>query len=222
MNAKLNILIVEDSPDDAVLAIHELKRPGCELKCERVETEGGLRRALAREAWDVVLCDFTLPQFNGKQALDIVREADAELPFIYVSGTIGEDVAVAALKSGANDYVLKSNLKRLGPAVERELREARLRRDHRILEADRERLVVDLQAAMTNLKRLSGLLPICSACRSVRDDDDHWLPIEDFIRKHADAQFTHCLCPDCTARLREFPHGEDKPSDSSQTNRFKN
>ena len=159
------------------------------------------------------MCDYTLPQFSGESALRIVRESDADLPFIYVSGTIGEDVAVEAMKSGAQDYVLKNNLKRLAPAVERELREAGVRREKRILEADRERLITELRAALMDVKRLSGLLPICAGCKKIRNDRNEWQRIEIFIRENSEAQFTHSLCPDCIKRLYEFPDDEEKSKD---------
>jgi CheY-like chemotaxis protein len=196
----LNILIVEDSLDDAALMILELGRAGYEVASKRVETESALRAALAQKIWDAVLCDYTLPQFSGPQALPIVNAADADLPFIYVSGTIGEDMAVEALKSGAHDYVLKNNLARLAPAFERALREAQLRRERRILEADRERLVVELKAALMDVKRLSGLLPICAGCKKIRTSRNEWQPIEVYIQEHSIAQFSHGLWPDCLSR----------------------
>jgi DNA-binding response OmpR family regulator len=174
-----------------------------------VETESAFRQALAQAAWTAILCDFTLPQFSGASALRIARETDADLPFIYVSGTIGEDVAVEAMKSGAQDYILKNNLKRLAPAVERELRESQVRREKRILEADRERLITELRAALMDVKRLSGLLPICSGCKKIRNDRNEWQRLEIFIRENSEAQFTHSLCPDCLKRLYEFPDDDD-------------
>jgi DNA-binding NtrC family response regulator len=197
MKTKLHLLIVEDLPDDAVLMQRELEQAGYEVTSERVENEGALRAALAQGGWHAVLCDYTLPQFSGKRALIIVRSIDPDLPFIYVSGTIGEDVAVEAMKSGAQDYVMKNNLQRLAPAVERELREAQLRREHRKLQADRERLIKELQAALMDVKRLSGLLPICSGCKKIRNDRNEWQLLEFFIRENSEAQFTHSLCPDC-------------------------
>ena len=213
MKTKLRLLIVEDSPEDAALLKRELERAGYGLDSERVETESAFRQALAQANWDAVLCDYTLPQFSGKSALRIVRETDADLPFIYVSGTIGEDVAVEAMKSGAQDYVLKNNLKRLAPAVARELREARVRREKRVLEADRERLITELRAALMDVKRLSGLLPICAGCKKIRNNRNEWQWIEIFIRENSEAQFTHSLCPDCMKRLYEFPDGEEKAKD---------
>lgn len=213
MKTKLHILLVEDSQEDATLMQRELERAGYNVASERVETESALRQALVQADWDAILCDFTLPEFSGESALRIVRESDADLPFIYVSGTIGEDVAVEAMKSGAQDYVLKNNLKRLAPAVERELREAQIRREKRILEADRERLITELRAALMDVKRLSGLLPICAGCKKIRNDRHEWQRLEIFIRENSEAQFTHSLCPDCLKRLYVFPEDDDKMKD---------
>jgi DNA-binding NtrC family response regulator len=210
MKTKLRLLLVEDSPEDAALMRHELERAGYDVASERIETESAFRQALTQATWDAVLCDYTLPQFSGANALRIVRESDADLPFIYVSGTMGEDVAVEAMKSGAQDYVMKNNLKRLAPAVERELREAKVRREKRILEADRERLITELRTALMDVKRLSGLLPICASCKKIRNNRNEWQRLEIFIRENSEAQFTHSLCPDCVKRLYEFPGDEGK------------
>ena len=213
MKAKINILIVEDSADDALLMKRELERADYAVTSIRVETEAELRRALAQGPWDAVLCDFSMPKFDGGTALKIVTNIDPDLPFIFVSGKMGEEVAVEAMKSGAHDYVLKGNLKRLSPAVEREMRAARLRRERRVMEADRERLIVGLREAMMEVKRLSGLLPICANCKKIRNERNEWQQIEVFIREHSEAQFTHSLCPGCIKRLYEFPGGDDKTQD---------
>ena len=128
MNKPLQALLVEDSAADAKLLLRELRRGGFAVGWERVTTEEGLRLALKQDKWDVILCDYTLPGFSGTRALQVVREVGSDLPFIFVSGTIGEDTAVAAMKAGAQDYVMKGNLARVAPAVDRELREAAVRR----------------------------------------------------------------------------------------------
>jgi signal transduction histidine kinase len=135
----LRVLIVEDSEDDALLVIRALRRGGYAPEVLRVETDEALRAALA-DRWDVVISDYVLPRFDGMAALRVVREkAGPELPFVLVSGTIGEERAVEALKSGAGDFVTKQNLMRLVPAIEREIRDAKVRRERReTLEALRE------------------------------------------------------------------------------------
>jgi len=128
---RLRLLLIEDSEDDAALVVRALTRGGYDVTAERVDTPAALRSALDRQSWDVTIADYTMPGFSGTAALQILRERDADLPFIFVSGTIGEDSAVAAMKVGAHDYIMKGNLKRLVPAIERELREAAVRRERR-------------------------------------------------------------------------------------------
>jgi two-component system cell cycle sensor histidine kinase/response regulator CckA len=135
MPAKLNILVVEDSEDDSRLTLRELESAGYEVKHIRVDTEESLRGALTQPGWDLVISDYNVPGFGGVAALGIVREQYPELPFIFVSGTIGEETAVAAMRAGANDYVMKSNLNRLAPAIERELLQVAVRHERQTLEA---------------------------------------------------------------------------------------
>jgi PAS domain S-box-containing protein len=131
MNKPVRALIVEDVEDDALLLVAELQRGGYAVAFERVETAAAMRSALQQKTWDIILCDFTMPYFNGAAALQLAKESGTDVPFIFVSGTIGEDVAIEAMKSGAQDYIMKTNLARLAPAVERELHEARVRRESR-------------------------------------------------------------------------------------------
>ena len=133
MATKLKVLMVEDRAADAELELHELRRAGFEPEWKRIETEADFQAEIEGR-WDLVLIDYNLPQFDGVRALEIARERQLDAPLIIVSGTIGEDVAVAAMKAGANDYVMKDRLARLGPTVERELREAVRRREHRLAE----------------------------------------------------------------------------------------
>lgn len=129
----LRILLVEDVADDALLLIDRLESCGYELEWDRVDTEEDLLKALEK-TWDVVCSDFSMPQFTGAEALRVVRQHDQDVPFIFVSGTIGEDAAVTAMRSGAQDYVMKGNLIRLPTAIDRELRESERRRERRKVE----------------------------------------------------------------------------------------
>jgi len=130
----LRLLLAEDSHDDALLVVRELERAGYEVNVERIETAASLEHAIARERWDLVISDYSMPGFTGREALEIVRRHDADLPFIFVSGTIGEEVAVAAMRAGAQDYVMKGNLRRLAPVIQREMMDAEGRRQRRIAE----------------------------------------------------------------------------------------
>lgn len=124
MEKKLHVLIVEDSEDDTRLMVRSLRQGGYEPIYHRVETADEMRQQLEGNTWDIVLADYRMPRFSGLQALQLLQETGVDLPFIIVSGTIGEETAVAAMKAGAHDYLMKSNLTRLAPAVERELRDA--------------------------------------------------------------------------------------------------
>jgi len=132
-------LIVEDSESDAKLIERELLRGGYEVEALRVETAEAMRRALRERIWDVVLADYVIPGFGAPQALEIVREMGLDVPFICVSGSIGEESAVTLLKAGASDFVLKDRLARLVPAVEREIREAAIREQQRRAEDELQR-----------------------------------------------------------------------------------
>lgn len=127
MQASIRLLIIEDSADDAELVQRLLRHGGFEIAAERVDSALGLTQALDKK-WDVVISDYSMPQFSGSEALRMVRKRTPETPFIFVSGTIGEDTATEAMRVGAQDYVLKTNLRRLVPAVKREVREAENRR----------------------------------------------------------------------------------------------
>jgi signal transduction histidine kinase len=131
MRTPLRVLLIEDSEDDATLVLLELRRGEWEVAHERVDTAEAMIAALEARNWDLIISDYSMPGFNGIDALAVARKRDSDLPFILVSATVGEDVAVHAMKSGANDYLVKGNLRRLGPAVERELREAEIRREAR-------------------------------------------------------------------------------------------
>src|SRR4029077_9332742 len=107
---------------------------GYNVVSERVDTPEALVAALQRGVWHVAVADYTMPGFTGTAALTLLRQHDADLPFIFVSGTIGEDAAVSAMRTGAHDYLMKGSLKRLIPAIERELRDAGARRERRRVE----------------------------------------------------------------------------------------
>src|SRR5260370_34703245 len=131
MSPCLRVLIVEHSEFDAQMLVSILRKAGYEVIFERVESAAALQAALSANSWDLVLADSNLPEFNAPAALKILQDSGLDLPFIIVSGGIGEDIAVSAMKAGAHDYLMKGNLSRLAPAVERELREAANRTSQR-------------------------------------------------------------------------------------------
>jgi PAS domain S-box-containing protein len=131
MKKDLRILIVEDNEDDALLLLRLLQKEGYKVYYKRVELPLQMEQAL-EEKWDVIICDYALPKFSGLEALEIFKSKDIDIPFLLVSGTVGEDVAVDMMKSGAHDYIMKTNLKRIIPAIQRELKEVEIRRQRRI------------------------------------------------------------------------------------------
>src|SRR3972149_5239378 len=141
---RIRLLLVEDVATDAEIELRELKRAGLSVEHRLVDTEDGFRHELEQFAPHVIISDFSMPHFDGMAALALARELHPEIPFLFVSGTIGEEYAIRALKNGATDYVLKANLMRLPAAVERALHEARDRRARhkaeKKLAATRERL----------------------------------------------------------------------------------
>lgn len=131
MSRPLRLLLIEDSEEDAELLLAEVKGGGYAPTHRRVESAAATRSALAEESWDIVISDYNMPQFTGLDAVRIVWQHDPELPVIITSGNIGEDIAVEAMRAGARDYLMKNNLSRLTPAIDRELHQSQLRREAR-------------------------------------------------------------------------------------------
>lgn len=155
---QLRLLLVEDSEDDALLLRRLLHRGGYTLSTfERVDTPEAMRAALADQTWDIVITDYSMPRFDGMTALAIFKESGQDIPFFVVSGIIGEDVAVAAMKAGAHDYIMKGNLNRLLPAIQRELEEHRVRHARREAEDQLRKLSLAVEQSpnaifITNLQ----------------------------------------------------------------------
>jgi putative nucleotidyltransferase with HDIG domain len=149
---------VEDSEDDAQLLLREIKRGGYDVEFERVETADAMKAALARQTWDVIICDYSLPQFGAPQALAVSKESGYDLPFIIVSGTIGEESAVSALKAGAHDFIVKGSLARLIPAIQREMKDAGVRHEQRQRERELEAIAL-VSATMRSANTLDEMLP---------------------------------------------------------------
>jgi two-component system sensor histidine kinase UhpB len=151
MPAALRMLHIEDRQDDADLIRLDLEAAGYEIGCLRVETAAEMKEALIAQNWDVIICDYNLPAFDAIRALGILRESGKDIPFIIVSSYIGEEAAVALMKAGAHDYVMKDHLARLAPAIEREVKEAeerRLRRQAEETSKQHEKLLRDITSAV--------------------------------------------------------------------------
>jgi len=131
MSIRLRVLFVEDLEDDVLLIVRELRRAGYDVSFRKVDTPEEMRNALSNEEWDIILSDYVMPHFTTAEALNILKETGLDIPFIIVSGAIGEQTAVELMKAGAHDFVMKDSLAKLGPVVQRELRDADTRRERR-------------------------------------------------------------------------------------------
>jgi signal transduction histidine kinase len=134
MNKALRVLIADDSENDVLLIVRVLRKAGYELVFERVCTAPAMKAALERQVWDIVISDYEMPHFGGFEALQLLKDSAHDVPFILVSAVVSEDMAVAAMKAGAHDYIMKRNLARLAPAIERELHEAQTRVARKVAE----------------------------------------------------------------------------------------
>ena len=155
-NALIRILVVEDSADDFELLCHSLRKAPFRVDARRVEDAQGMSAALAAGPWDLVVSDHHLPRFSSAAALELLRREQPDTPFIIVSGMIGEDAAVDAMHAGADDYVMKSSLRRLVPAIERSLRTAGERRAKRAAEAAEKRALDELRESRERLSALAA------------------------------------------------------------------
>lgn len=213
MSDPLRVLVIEDSAADAELVIRDLRDGGFEPIFKRVDTPAALHHALAEQSWDLVLSDYSMPQFSGVDALKTVRGMALDVPFIFLSGTINEDTAVDAMKSGANDYMMKGNAKRLIPAVRRELAEAQVRRRREQAENDlrlrdeRIRVLHEINTAITStldsssvlerlFEKMEVLLPYSTVAVALSDGTNRLL--EPTISRHLD-----------TARWKSPPEDQD-------------
>ncbi len=180
MAKSLRALIVEDSENDALLTVRELEKAGYDVKGTRVETATAMRAALGQEQWDLIIADFTMPQFSAPAALSLLQEIGIDLPFIIVSGSVGEDIAVEAMKAGAHDYLVKGNLKRLAPAVQRELAEAANRRARQRAEENYRELVALAPIGIYRVTRDGRLISANAALARILgyDSPDELLPLD--------------------------------------------
>ena len=226
MTKNIRILILEDVASDAALMEDELQNANLNFVSRVVSNRKDYLAQLDLFSPDIILSDYNLLQYDGVMALHDVRSRFPDIPFILVTGAIGEHVAIEIFRNGANDYVMKNCLQRLEPAVQRALEEAReikarkeaesaLREAHDELEMqvrlrtdqlqieieEREKTEESLREAMGRIKTLSGLLPICASCKKIRDNDGAWVQIKLYIKNNSDADFTHGVCPECAVKL---------------------
>lgn len=182
MENPLKCLLVEDSEQDALLLIETLRRGDCNPSFKRVQTEETMRAALRQDQWDVIFCDYVLPQFNAPAAFQVFRESKIQIPFIIVSGEIGEDVAVEALKLGADDYVLKRNLKRIIPVLERSLKDVENRRQGDAARHMNELIMANSLDLICTIDEQSRFVEVSAASKRILGYEPHELEGQTFVK----------------------------------------
>ena len=217
-NPPLRLLLVEDEPAHAAAIQHAFETGEAETQIEVARTLEEFRRKSADQPPDLALLDLNLPDGKAVEVLTSPPEA-GPFPIIVMTSYGSEQLAVQAIKSGALDYVVKSpeSFADMPHTVVRALREWALLTERRETVAAQKQLIVKLEDALSKVKTLTGLLPICSGCNKIRDDHGYWSQVEGYIQEHTDAQFTHGLCPDCIRKY--FPESEvENPPPTSSIN----
>jgi DNA-binding response OmpR family regulator len=187
----IKLLLVDDNADDVFLTRRMLEKSAARFNCH-VDHCSNLTDALnyfSSEIPDVILLDLGLPESQGLQTLEQVMAAAANLPIVVLTGLADEDLGIKAVQKGAQDYLVKGQVTM--DLLVRSLRYA----------IERKQMVTDLQEALSQVKILKGLLPICSRCKAIRDDQGYWRQIESYLKEHSEAEFSHGICPVC---LKEF------------------
>jgi len=192
MSGKLRILIVEDNPADADLIREMLPQTdSLHFQAESVHRLSGALARLERRDIDLVLLDLGLPDSQGLPTFHALRKAAPDIPVIVLSGNDDQELAISAVRDGAQDYLVKGRFG--GDLLVRAARYA----------LEREHLIMELREALARIKTLSGLLPICAGCKKIRDDKGYWSQVDSYITLHSGTRFTHSLCPDCLKKY--FP-----------------
>ena len=200
MNQGIKILYLEDNPGDAVRVEYKLRESGLAFDLRRVDTRDAFMAGLEMPP-DVILSDHGLPSFDGLTAYGTAREKCPDVPFIFVTNALTREMEIEKLLGGVADYVRKDELDYLSVALRHALREAKEWRSRR----QRVKEYFKLAPGQT------GMLPICSHCKKIRDNQNHWQPLEFFFLENLNIRFTHGLCPECTPKF--FPPQKPLPSD---------
>jgi DNA-binding NtrC family response regulator len=200
-NPSLRLLVVEDEAAHAAAIQRAFEADGSEIQIEVVGTLREFRQRSADHPPDLALLDLNLPDGRAVEIMTTPPEA-GPFPIMVMTSYGNERVAVEAIKAGALDYVVKSveAFTTMPRTVERALREWKLLTERREAVAAQKRLIIQLGDALAKVKTLSGLLPICSACKKIRDDQGYWSQVESYIQDHTDARFTHSYCPECARK----------------------
>lgn len=197
----LRVLVADSFRSDADRILQVLGKHGYKVTSRLVGTPEEFSAALSKTSFDVVLSEFQLPGWSGLEALDLLGKLQQHTPFLVVARYLKDADAAAMIDRGADDYILKNSLYRLPLAVRRVLREQRLFTDLKNATEERERLIVKLEATLSEVKRLNGLLPVCVTCKRVLSAKGFWDRIENYIEEYSEARISPSLCPDCSLSL---------------------
>ena len=203
----IRILLVEDVKTDAemVQRVLQTSEQFSEVSWSPDPEEALARILEAPSSFDIVITDYSMPSLNGLELCQELINKKVPLPLVILTGTGNESLAVQALKAGVDDYIIKDveggYLKLLPVVIPEVINNYQNRLACKKAEEEKEKLIVELQEALAEVKKLSGLLPICASCKKIRDDKGYWNQIEIYIEQHSDALFSHGICPDCLKSL---------------------
>ncbi len=213
------ILCIDDEPTQLIIFSQVLAQEGFEVMVAK-SAEEGLNYCVANR-YDAVLTDYQMPSLNGIEFLISLKQFDDAPPVVILTGHGSEEVAVQAMKLGVLDYIVKDErqgyLKLLGVTLHRAIELHAARRAKEKLIVEQAELLSELQTALANVKRLSGLVPICSLCKKIRDDKGYWNQLEAYLQENLHLSFTHGICPDCVAKLYPQMSKGSKESEDSRT-----
>lgn len=195
----IKVLLIEDNQDDVLLIGRMLDKASSsyyEFKVDHCGSLSDAKKYLNHHEPDVILLDLGLPDGRGLDAVSSIMSLASAIPLMVLTGLEDERTAIESLQKGAQDYLLKGKITH--NSLGRSLRYAIERKR---AEKEREKLILELQEALAQVKTLSGFLPICSSCKKIRDDQGYWTQLEAYIRDHSEAEFSHCICPACAKKL---------------------
>ncbi|MCP4676705.1 MAG: response regulator [Deltaproteobacteria bacterium] len=200
-----HMLIVDDSLEDREVYKRMFSRNArCTYRLVEAETVAEAMTAFREQRPDCILLDYQLPDGDGLELLEELAAENDELPaVVFLTGQGSEEVAVRALKHGAQDYLVKNKLlpETLCLTVHSAIERVDLQRTIRQQQEEKDQLIVELKDALTQIKKLGGMLPICTNCKSIRDDSGYWQRVEHYIATHSEANFSHSICPECITKI---------------------
>ena len=194
---EVDILLVEDNPNDMLILeklIKSLKHKDIRFISAATLTEAV--DILKKENLDLIISDLTLPDSRGLETFRILHANSPKIPVILLTGMDDESIATQAVREGAQDYLIKGEIN-----AQLLLRTAVYAIERNALIQERLKLINELTGALSKIKFLSGLLPICAGCKKIRNDKGYWEQVESYLKEHSDIEFTHGLCPDCIGRI---------------------